>query len=172
VRTVGSDAFPSSGVTGSPPGRRTEPADRPDPAPPDELDAPEELDELDALGVEEDQDGGVAMGGGNGAGAAGTLGDGDVPPPYPLEPFSDEEDPDVDPGAGAVVVESSVLGVVSTGASAASVEAPETPDFACVSVIDQSSVLGPTHLCAGLPRRRPLLPVPSLVLLARPRYAR
>jgi hypothetical protein len=133
-----------------------EPPDRPDA---EALDRPEELepeDDDEDEGVEDDQDEGVVTDG-RGAGAGGTLGDDEDPPPYPLEPFSDEEDPDVeDPADGSVAalaVESSVLGVVSTGASAASVEAPETPDFACVSVIDQSSVLGPTHLCAGLPRR-------------------
>src|SRR6185312_651646 len=40
---------------------------------------------------------------------------------------------------GASGVDSSVVGAASTGESAASVEVPVTPDFACVSVIDQSS---------------------------------
>lgn len=71
-------------------------------------------------------------------------------PEEPLSGFAALDEAGVDPGDSAGRPDRSVdsaapLSVfvgVSTGESSASVEAPDAPDFACVSVIDQSCSSG------------------------------
>jgi hypothetical protein len=82
----------------------------------------------------------------------------DLSNPVPAVTAAVETDDDDAPGRMTLVGDSSTsppevcappaaLVVGSSGVSGASVEAPTAPDFACVSVIDQSCSLGCTALC-------------------------